>query len=367
MNLDQALPIQLRVLIIEDVEDDAILMVENLRNNGFNVDYLQVDNRKSLEMSLTESWDVALCDHNLPTFSSYEVLECIRNRKDILLPTIVVSGAIGEEHSAELIRKGAYDYILKDNLTRLPYAVEQAIESKRLRLQAQESQREIQESHEQTRLLAEHLTQVREEERHRIARDIHDELGSNLAALKMDTHWLKRRTGDDKDINNKLDAMSSLLDSSVKALRRILEDLRPSIIDDLGLFAAMEWQFATFKERLGIRGHIHTPDELLFLPRSEYQISLFRIFQESLNNVAKHAKADEVIAEVTYTDKNLLEISISDNGVGMSEDTAFTVNRRSFGLIGMRERVKQMGGTILVYSQPGQGTKVLVQVPRDLQ
>jgi signal transduction histidine kinase len=219
---------------------------------------------------------------------------------------------------------------------------------------------ELRQSREELRRLASHLESVREQERTEIAREIHDELGQALTALKMDVHWVGQRVTDAPPaVSARLTSMSKAVDATVHALRRISSRLRPKLLDDLGLSAAIEWQAREFERHSGIACTIHSePDDIVVdRPRST---ALFRIFQETLTNVARHAGASTV--DVVLRDLgSTVQMTVADNGKGIGP--AEVNDGRSLGIVGMRERVRSLGGSIEVLGRPGQGTTVRVSIP----
>ena len=223
------------------------------------------------------------------------------------------------------------------------------------------AQLEIERSREELRALSRHLQTVREEEKARIAREVHDELGSTLTALKMDLDIMAERWRDAPEIiRQKRAAMDKLVDAAVATTRRIVTDLRPSILDDLGLSAALRWQAAEFGKHSDARVHVDAADTD-HQPGRDVALALFRIFQETLTNVARHAKATEVWVKLTAT-TDAFVLQIRDNGVGLSADDLS--KPASHGLRGIRERAQQVGGDVTVSSQPGAGTTVVISVPR---
>jgi len=213
---------------------------------------------------------------------------------------------------------------------------------------------------EDLRRLTHHLHTVREEERARIARELHDELGQSLTALSLDLHWMGRRAGlDDEETQSRLHSMVELVGRTIQSVRRICAELRPAVLDDLGLAAAMEWQADEFQKRTGLRCRLTLPRYRLGLP-SEHATCLFRIFQESLTNVARHARATEVRARLRVAGRRLV-LCVCDNGVGMTREQAGGPG--SLGLAGIRERALQCGGRVRVSGTPGQGTTVLMRMP----
>lgn len=223
-----------------------------------------------------------------------------------------------------------------------------------------EAQRRLEASQGQLRRLSGHLQQAREEERVRIAREIHDELGQALVGLKMDVAWLRRSLSRPLPaVLSKLEQMSGRIDETVRSVRRISAELRPSILDDLGLNAALEWQLEEFRARTGIACVLTSrlgPKTL----DPDRATALFRIFQEALTNVARHAQASRVTVTIEET-KDSLTLSIEDNGRGIrAEELA---QPQSFGLLGVRERVHLLEGDIDIRGIPGEGTHVAVRIP----
>ncbi len=218
----------------------------------------------------------------------------------------------------------------------------------------------LKESSERMRELSRHLQRAREEERLNIAREIHDELGQQLTGLKMDVAWLMKKSNqDDMTLKAKFDDTLSLLDDTVKSIRRITSELRPSIIDDLGLNAAIEWQIAEFCDRLDT----HIRYENRFNDKDmhpDISIGLFRILQESLTNIAKHAQARHAIVTLGQQD-NMVQLSVEDDGVGF--DSSAKQTDMTFGLIGIRERTSMLKGHCDIFSKPGQGTVIQVNIP----
>ena len=217
---------------------------------------------------------------------------------------------------------------------------------------------------DQLRALSAHIENVREEERTAIAREIHDELGQVLTALKMDIFWLKRRNSEDKlgnrvAIADKLDAMSELTDGIIEQVRRISAAMRPGVLDDLGLAAAIEWQMQEFEGRTGIAcamdGDIHSA-----ALNRELSTALFRILQEALTNVARHAQAAHVEVRLAH-EHGQLTLEVRDDGVGISAEASR--RKRSLGLLGMQERVRRFQGTLEVQAAEPKGTLVRVQIP----
>jgi PAS domain S-box-containing protein len=221
------------------------------------------------------------------------------------------------------------------------------------------AERELTASYDAIRKLTEHLQNIREEERTNIAREIHDELGQQLTVLKMDISWLKKKIGaSDENVNRKIKDLLSMLDDTVRTVRRISSELRPSLLDDLGLIAAMEWHLREFEQRSGIKTIFRTSEYNLQLPDG-IRTGLYRIFQESLTNVARHAGAENVEVTFDYQHPDII-LRIIDDGSGFSKK--MIENKRTLGILGMKERTAMMGGKYEIESEPGKGTVVVVTV-----
>jgi len=218
----------------------------------------------------------------------------------------------------------------------------------------------LKESYEDIRRLASHIEKVRELERIDIAREIHDELGQQLTVLKMDVSWLnKKLENKDEKIEQKMTQLLQMIDSSVKTVRKISADLRPSALDDLGLIAALEWHSLEFEKRSGIKV-VFTPGiNDLKLP-AEIATPLFRVFQESLTNVARHAKASKIETALRAGNGKLI-MTISDDGKGFVVEGI--ENKKTLGILGMRERISLMKGECNITSIPEKGTKIEIIVP----
>jgi PAS domain S-box-containing protein len=210
------------------------------------------------------------------------------------------------------------------------------------------------------RELSAHLQSIREEERAAVAREIHDELGQQLTGLKMDVSALNRKLAPkDSFIIEKIQSIQDLLNASIKTVRRIATELRPSILDDLGLVAAIEWQCEEFAKRAGITARFQSDTQKIVFG-SGVSICLFRICQESLTNVARYAQASAVQISLQVAAKNI-ELIIKDDGIGF--DSTTREGKKTWGLLGMKERASMMGGELVIDSIPKKGTSIEVKIP----
>lgn len=252
--------------------------------------------------------------------------------------------------------------------TMLLYALFHALTSSRRRAiklakgmtrELRESQAKLQISHQNLRRLAAHADQIKEGERKRIAREIHDDLGQNLLALRIDADMLANRTrARHSRLHERARATLFHIDATIKSVRQIINDLRPNVLD-LGLSAAVEWQIAEFKRRTGIDCElIDEPNDVML--DEQAATAFFRILQESLTNIVRHAHATSVRV-ILRTYERTLAMTVSDNGIGLGTTGARKVG--SFGLVGIEERISILGGTFSIDSKDGEGTTVMVSVP----
>ncbi len=226
--------------------------------------------------------------------------------------------------------------------------------------QRKRSERELQNSREQLRRLSASLQSVREEEKTRIARELHDELGQALTGLKMDlAQLISRLQPVQVDVVARARSMQSLLDSTVASVRRIATELRPLMLDDLGLVPTIEWLTHDFSQRTGVAVE-------LALPTSDFDAgpalstAVFRVVQESLTNIARHANAGKVSVSLSVSPTDV-ELGVRDNGIGISESAAG--GNKTLGLLGMRERAVMLGGTFIIDSTPTTGTSIAMTIP----
>lgn len=232
------------------------------------------------------------------------------------------------------------------------------------RKQAEEALRESEHRYRtlanELRHLARRLQSVREEERSRISRELHDEFGQALTVLNMDLHWLAgQAAGQPSAVRTRLKAMSSMVSKTMRAVHRICADLRPALLDDLGLLAAITWLVQNFRQRTSLRCRLSLPTHTPALP-AEQAIDVFRILQESLTNVARHARATRVTVRLELRDRTMI-LNVADNGVGI--DPADIDGLRSLGLAGLRERALRWGGHLTIRGRPGSGTQVTLAMP----
>jgi PAS domain S-box-containing protein len=222
------------------------------------------------------------------------------------------------------------------------------------------AEEELKNSRQQLRDLSTRLQTIVEEQRMRISREVHDELGQQLTILKMELSFLKERLPENLEpLRMRTEEMSKLVDTTIQTVRKISAELRPGVLDDLGLTAAIEWQIQEFQSRTGMQCFFTShPEEIALDP--DRSTAVFRIFQETLTNIIRHAGAGVVKVRLEKIEDHLL-LQVSDNGRGISEDQL--ANSKSLGLLGMRERALLWGGIVQICGAPEKGTTVTVKIP----
>ena len=346
--------------MLEDDTADVELTRHALSSGGLNFALTPVASRDAFLAEIDHrAPDLLLLDYSVPGFDGLSALEAARERAP-QIPAIFVTGTLGEEVVIEMLKNGATDYVLKTRLSRLVPAVQRAMREAGVRNERKRAEDKLRRSLEQLRALSVYLQYVREDERIRISRQVHDELGQSLTGLKMDLYWLANRLPKKyRSVHEKTRAMSAHIDETIQTVRRIATELRPGILDDLGLVAAIEWQAQEFQKRTGIECVV-TSDLKEAILDQDLNTAFFRIFQETLTNIIRHAQASHVEVHLQQEESTLV-LEVKDNGRGISE--AELNDTRSIGVLGMRERAALLQGELQITGVPGQGTTVTVRIP----
>jgi signal transduction histidine kinase len=351
---------KLKILHLEDLPFDAEMVERELKKANIEFEKLVVDTKTAFENALTDfEPDIILSDHSLPSFNSLAAIK-IAKEKNAGIPVILVTATVSEEFAVNALQQGASDYILKTNLKRLPAAVLGAIEKARAIKEKNIAETELKQSYGQLRSLASHLQNVREEERSSIAREVHDELGQQLTAIKLDIEWLMIKLEEaETGIKDKVGEMEKLVITTLKTVKKIVTELHPAILEKMGIIEAIKWQAKEFEKRTGLKILLSLTEEDVII-RDKTAIALFRIVQESFTNIIKHAQASNVSCSLQKWDKDIFLI-ISDDGKGFNP--AAVAGKQSLGILGMKERTVILGGKYQIISEAGKGTKVLVVMP----
>ena len=358
---------KVNLLLVDDERRNLVALRELLAGEDREL-LLARSGEEALRHALQHDFAVVLLDVRMPGMDGFETARLLRSReRSRLTPVIFLTAAADELESVFLgYEVGAVDYLVKPlvpEVLRSKVAVFVELHRKGTELareigERRHAEQRLRESEERLRALAAHLLSVREEERADVAREIHDELGQVLTGLKMDVTWLAARLGE-APLLEKTAAMSALIESTIRAVRRIATGLRPEVLDDMGLVAGIDWQAKEFQKRTGIRCRIKLPPETTAFG-TELSITTFRIFQEILTNVARHSQATRLEVELR-TEGDRLLLAVADNGVGIAAGQAN--GRRSFGLLGMQERALRLGGEVRIGGSAGHGTRVTVAIP----
>jgi signal transduction histidine kinase len=339
---------QASILVVDDDAKSLMAMRELLQSPALKV-VVANSGQQALECILREDFAVVLLDARMPIMDGFETARRMREHERARqTPIIFLTGAYEDPPSMfRGYEAGAVDYIVKPpvpEIIRSKIAVFVDLYQKSADLRA----------------LAARVQSVQEEEQRRIAREIHDELGQALTALKMDLSWLTSRLpADGGPLLEKTRAMAGQIDHMVRSVRELAARLRPEALDELGLPAAIKWQAREFQLRAGIRCNVSVPGEDFVLDQ-ERATALFRIFQELLTNVMRHAAATKVDVALRQVEGSLL-LEVIDDGRGIVETAIRSPS--SLGLLGMRERAAPFGGRLEIAPRRGKGTSVRVLIP----
>ena len=391
----------LKVLLVEDSLSDAVLLEESLTQNS--PDQFKLIHTETLGSAIAylrkDSADVLLLDLSLPDVAGRDTF--IRARAEApLLPIVVLTGVEDEAIGLEAVRHGIQDYLIKGQAygRQTARAIRYAIERKRaetalkqaeaalqqerdqlearvrertaelsqanLALQAEIAQRQrAEEAHLQ---LQRRLAEAQETERGRISRELHDRLGQDLTALKLGLQIIRKQGPFTGELQTAVAKLESLADHLMRDIHRLAWELRPSVLDDLGLELALRRFSTEWSETTGVPMdfHSHGVSETRLPP--ELETTLYRVAQEGLTNVARHANARRV-SLLLERRPNLVSLILEDNGQGFDADAATKAPaaKGRLGLLGMQERVKLVGGTLEIESSPGAGATVFVRLPLD--
>lgn len=362
-------PLTCNVLIVEDDPYMLLALRELLGGPDRNI-VVAESGEDALRAVLKTELAVILMDVKLPDMDGFATARLIRKREGSRnIPIIFLTGA--DEDAASSFRGyevGAVDYLLKPvvpevlrskisvfiDLYRYNAALTREIAERKV------IEEDLRRAEERLRAFTAHIESVREDERTRLAREVHDELGQALTGLKMDLSWLEKRfPKEPEEAAGRMKSMFRLVDATIQSVRRISSALRPQVLDDVGLIGTLKWQAREFQVRTGIRCKVDLPAEDLALDPAQ-STAAFRILQEALANVARHAGATRVdISLRVDTDHFILKIV--DNGRGVSE--ADLRNPKSLGLLGIRERAFLLGGKVDIEGKGGKGTMVSLSIP----
>lgn len=346
-----------KVLHLEDSEIDHRLLVRAVRESGLQAQFLRLDEQAAFMDALhTQSFDIILMDFRLPGFTALEAWSEVQSLPSHP-PCVIVSGAIGEQAAVNAIQTGISDYLHKDRIAEIGRVIQRAMHLHKTEEERIKVQQALSLSEQRIRELARHLQTSLEAERAAISREIHDDIGGSLTALKLDLAWIKRHSEHQPTLT-RLVAAEEMLSLALAATQRIMQNTRPAILDQ-GLSACVEWLVAGHSRRTGKTVNLINDLTSEALPDA-FRLAAYRIVQEALTNAGKYAPESDVSVEVSDAG-GTLTIEIRDSGPG------FELNRlqssRGFGLKGLSERAESIGGWLDISSTPKRGTSITLTAP----
>lgn len=347
----------LRILHLEDSTLDHELVKRALKKAEACVELTRVDTLEDFSLTLTQSrFSVILADYRLAGFTALDAWKILQQHH-LQTPFVLLSGAIGESAAVAAIKMGISDYLPKEDMGKLWRVLERTIEIHRIQQEKEAADFELAESEKRLASFAEHLQITIEQERAAIAREIHDDIGGSLAAVRFDLAWMSRHTTDTAALSH-LSAANDMLTHALEASQRIMMNLRPAVLDQ-GLVAAVHWLATSFSKRTGLPVTVRAPHKIDGLPKP-VQLAAYRTTQEALTNVGKYAHCSQVQIELSDTE-GVLTLEITDDGVGISEQDLAKVG--SFGIRGLKERARTVDGWLDVSAQTGRGTSIILSIP----
>ena len=347
----------IRVLHLEDSAVDHQLVHRALAKSGIAFDMQRVETLQALEDSFqAASFDVILADYRLPGFTALDAWNIVQ-RLEKRPPFILLSGAIGEPAAVAAIKLGMSDYLPKGDMGKLAHVIQRAIEIQKARLAKARADAELAASERRLADFAEHLQATIEQERAAIAREVHDDIGGSLAAIKFDLAWIARHSRDPAMLEH-VNVATEMLQHAIGASQRIMMNLRPAILDQ-GLVAALDWLCTGFEKRTGIKTVFRAAPQDNELDKA-VQLTAYRTAQEALTNISKYAQCSQVTIELSDA-RGVLTLEVTDNGRGIAP--ADVDKPKAYGLRGLHERAKTVGGWLDVSTRAGLGTSIILSVP----
>ena len=360
----------LRVLFVEDSEDDVAFLVRELRRGEYEPSYLRVDTPQAMGAALRDqTWEVVICDFAMPKFSQPAALKLLHD-SGLDLPFLIVSGTIGEDKAVEAMKSGAHDYIMKADLARLVPAIEREIREAAERARRRRAEKDLHRAELRRRQAAQ---TGRERERKRLAEELHDDTMAALAGSAVELSILAgeaKQTAGGVELAQALTELRRRIAATETRLREIVQGIYPSIITNLGLVSAIRSYFEDVAARPISNLY---PLELQFsetgfgedrLPE-EVEIALYRVVQLGLTNTIKHAQARSLTLDVVWSDSEVA-LRMQDDGIGFDAGTLKnTPDSGHYGLANLRDRIESVGGVSEMNSQPGAGTTLWARIHVD--
>jgi two-component system, NarL family, sensor histidine kinase UhpB len=349
---------RLRVLHVEPSETDHRHMCDALGLDPSGPAIERVDTLAHLRQRLVdETCDVVVCAYHCNGFDAMDAWEVLLGVPGLQPAFIVLSRSATEAQAIDAVRRGASDFVRKSKLPELARVMVRALDASRIRSAKEDSQAELAGSVQRSSELNEYLQKCIEEERQSIAREVHDDIGGSLAALKFDLAWIGRHATEPGVLDH-VNAATEMLQHAIGASQRIVQDLRPPVLDQ-GIVAAVDWLAGSFERRTGVKTAFTTTHEVIQAP-DDVQLVAYRTAQEALTNIAKHAACSEVRIDLS-DGENVLTLEITDNGRGLTR--AELDKPKTYGLKGLGERARTVDGWLDISHDGGVGTSIILSVP----
>ena len=354
---DSPAPTRLRILHLEDSELDHDLVRRSLARSGEAFELQRVESLEGFREALQSvQYQVILADYRLPGFTALDAWQVLQEQVR-QPPFLLLSGAIGESAAVAAIKMGISDYLAKEDVSKLAPAIRRALAVHEVQRSKQAADEALVVSQRRLADFSEHLQTTIEQERASIAREIHDDIGGALTAVRFDLAWVERHTAD-AAAQSHLQSARAMLGQALEASQRIMKNLRPAILDQ-GLAAAVEWLATSFTQRTGVRVLLRNTSTGREIPKA-IELVAYRSAQEALTNITKHSQCDLVEIELCDA-RDVLTLEVRDNGAGISPDSLH--KPKAFGLRGLQERAKTVAGWLDISSYDKRGTSIILSVP----
>ena len=347
----------MKILHLEDSELDHQLVARALSKEGLRCTLTRVDALDDFaKLNATQEFDVILADYRLPGFTALDAWQSLQSMA-VRPPFILLSGAIGETAAVAAIQTGISDFVAKDDLRNLRRVIDRSLAIFHAKNAETRALKELALSEKRLADFAQHLQAAIENERAAIAREIHDDIGGALAAVKLDLSWIERHT-EATDVREHLSTADEMLQHAIGASQRIMMNLRPAILDQ-GLYPAIQWLAESFQRRTGVKTSLASNNQHIQAGKS-IELTAYRTAQEALTNISKYARCSEVKIDLSDAEE-VLTLEISDNGCGISRQSL--ESPAAFGIRGLKERAKVVGGWLDLSTREGAGTTIILSVP----
>ena len=345
------------ILHLEDSELDHDLVRRSLTRSGDAFELQRVESLEGFREAVQAvQYDVILADYRLPGFTALDAWHVLQ--KQVRQPPfLLLSGAIGESAAVAAIKLGISDYLAKEDVSKLAPVIRRALAVHEVQRSKQVADEALAASQRRLADFSEHLQTTIEQERASIAREIHDDIGGALTAVRFDLAWVERHTAD-AAAQSHLQSARAMLGQALEASQRIMKNLRPAILDQ-GLAAAVEWLATSFTQRTGVRVLLRNTSTGREIPKA-IELVAYRSAQEALTNITKHSQCDLVEIELCDA-RDVLTLEVRDNGAGISPDSLD--KPKAFGLRGLQERAKTVAGWLDISSYDKRGTSIILSVP----